>query len=139
MIQRFDSLDIALEKDVFFLPHHFYSSLKDSIISREDYDAVKKLYRTLNLDKLGQLSKLYNFQDTVILAEIVEQRPNQLQKLLNSTLESVILPALLAAASTEIRVNASSPCLQEQKTFFFSRKHGATTKGIPQMEHKNKD
>ena len=33
MIQRFDSLDIAPEEGNFFLPHHFYSNLKDSVIS----------------------------------------------------------------------------------------------------------
>ena len=31
MITRYNSLDIALEYGVFFLPHHFYSSLKDTI------------------------------------------------------------------------------------------------------------
>ena len=41
MIQRFDSLDISPEKG-FFLPHHFYSNLKDSFIDNKDYEAVKK-------------------------------------------------------------------------------------------------
>ena len=37
MITRFDSLDITIPEDAdFFLPHHFYSSLKNTIISRED-------------------------------------------------------------------------------------------------------
>lgn len=38
MIQRPDSLDISPERGNFFLPHHFYSRLKDSIIS----DKVKE-------------------------------------------------------------------------------------------------
>ena len=61
MIIRFDSLDIAPENDVFFLPHHFYSSLKNSIISNEDYNAVKKIYATMGLEKLGELNKLFKF------------------------------------------------------------------------------
>ena len=55
--------------------------MNDSIINREDYDAVKKLYCTLNLENLGELNKLYNFQDTIILAEVLEQRSTHLQKL----------------------------------------------------------
>ena len=50
------------------------------MISDEDYAAVKKLYQTLDLDNLGRLNKLYNFQDTVILAEIFERRSSHLQK-----------------------------------------------------------
>ena len=78
MITRFDLLDIAPANDTFFLPHHFYT-----IISREDYKAVKKLYCTMNLENLEELNKLYNFQDTVILTKIFEQRSLHLQKLFN--------------------------------------------------------
>ena len=81
MIQRCDSLDISPEKGSFFLPHHFYSSLKDSAIDDKDYEAVKKFYQTLNLGNLGQLNKLHYFQDTVILGKIFEQRSNRLQEL----------------------------------------------------------
>ena len=81
MITRYDLLDIAPDNDTFFLPHHFYSSLKDTIISREHYKAVKKLYCTMNLKNLGELNKLCNFQDTVILIKIFEQRSLHLQKL----------------------------------------------------------
>lgn len=47
IITRFDSLDIAIENDIFFLPHHFYLSLNDTIIYKEDYDTVKNLFWTL--------------------------------------------------------------------------------------------
>ena len=43
MIMRYDSLDIAPENRVFFLPHHFNSRLKDTMTCKEDYIAVKKL------------------------------------------------------------------------------------------------
>ena len=72
MIAPYDSLDIALKKDTFFLPHQFYSSLKDKIISRQDYGAVKKLYCTMSLENLEELDKLYNFQDIIILTETFE-------------------------------------------------------------------
>ena len=72
MITRYDSLDIAPEDGVFFLSHLLYSSLKDTITSKEDYEAFKKLYCTMNLENLGELNKLYNFQDTIILCKIFE-------------------------------------------------------------------
>ena len=65
----------------FFLPHHFYSSLKYATISREHYDGVKNLYQTMKLENLGELNKLYNFQDTIILCEIFELRSAHLQKM----------------------------------------------------------
>lgn len=81
MIPRYDSLDISPEEGKFFLPHHFYFSLKDSIWTKEEYDNVKKFYQTLKLKDLGELNKIYNFQGTVNLCEIFEQRPDHLQKL----------------------------------------------------------
>lgn len=81
MKARFDLLDIAPEDGVFFLPHHFYSSLKGEIISRENYNAIKKLHQTLKLEHLRELNKLYNFQDTIILCEIFESCTTYLQKM----------------------------------------------------------
>ena len=83
MVTRFDSLDIAPENDIFFLLHHFYSTLKDAISSKEDYESVKRLYRTLKLENLGELNKLYSFQDTIILCEIFEHQSVQLQEIFN--------------------------------------------------------
>ena len=54
---RFDSPDIAPEKDNFFLPHQFYSSLKDTIITEEEYNNVKTFYQTLKLKDLRELNK----------------------------------------------------------------------------------
>ena len=51
------------------------------MISKEDYESVKRLYRTLKLENLGELNELYNFQDTKILCEILEQRSVHLQKM----------------------------------------------------------
>ena len=81
MITRYNSLDISPEEGDFFLPHHFYSSLKDSIMAREEYDNIKKFYQTLKLKDLTELSKIHNFQDTVILCEVFEQSSEHLQKL----------------------------------------------------------
>ena len=81
MITRYDSLDIAPENSVFFLQHHFYSIPKDTITCKEDYISVKLDYISMNLENLAKLSKLYNFQDTIILCEIFEQRSHHLQKM----------------------------------------------------------
>ena len=69
--------------ETFFLPHHFYSSLKDDIMTREEYENVKKFYQTMKLKNLGEFNKIYNFQDALIICEIFEQRSEHLQKLFN--------------------------------------------------------
>ena len=63
MMRRYDSLDISPDDENFFLPHHFYSSLKDEITTNEEYENVKKNYKTMKLKDLGELNKIYNFQD----------------------------------------------------------------------------
>ena len=62
MITGYDSLDIVPDNGEFFLPDHFYSST----ISDEEYEIVKKFYKTKKLANLGELNKIYNFQDTII-------------------------------------------------------------------------
>ena len=81
MIIRFDSLDISTDENQFFLPLQFYFSLKETVTTKEDYEAVKKFFQTMKLKNLGELNKLYYFQDTIILCEIFESRASQLQKL----------------------------------------------------------
>ena len=81
MITRYDSLDITPEDGIFFLPHHYYSDLKDDVMTPEEYQNIKKFYQTMKLKNLGELNKIYNFQDTIILCEILEQRSGHLQKL----------------------------------------------------------
>ena len=74
-------------------------------MSREDYDTVKKLYKTMKLENLGELIKLYNFQDAIILCEIFEKRSAHLQKMFKFNPKNVILPVLLVAASIETKVS----------------------------------
>ena len=80
MITRYDSLDTIPEDGNFFLPY-FYSNIKDDKITNEEYENVKKFYQTMKLKDFGELNKTYNFQDTIVLCEIFEQRSEQLQKL----------------------------------------------------------
>ena len=42
---------------------------------------LKNFFETMKLKDLGELNKIYNFQDTIILCEIFEQRSMHLQKL----------------------------------------------------------
>ena len=81
MITTYNSLDIAPENGQFFPPHQFYSSLKDNIMTDEEYENVKKSYQTMKLVNLGKLNKIYNFEDTIILCEIFKQRSSHLQDL----------------------------------------------------------
>ena len=80
MITDFDSLNLRPDGD-FFKGESFYSTLKEKNISEEEYEKVKNFFTILRLKTLGDLNKIYNFQDTTILCEIFEQRANFLQKL----------------------------------------------------------
>ena len=48
--------------------------MKDFILSIEEYENVKKVYTTLKLSNLGELNQIYNFQNTIRLCKIFEQR-----------------------------------------------------------------
>ena len=76
LITDFDSLNIVPDKE-FFLPHQFYSRMKDSTISDEEYENIKKFYSTLKLKNLGELNHIYSFQDTITLCETFEQRSSR--------------------------------------------------------------
>ena len=80
MINDFESLKIT-PKDEFFDQKDFYSSLKEKDISDEEYENVKKNFKFLRLETLGDMNRIYNFQDTLILCEIFEQRSVLLEKL----------------------------------------------------------
>ena len=80
LITDYDSLNISLDKD-FFEIYQFYLNMKDSFLSTEDYENVKNFYTVLKTSNLGELNKVYNFQDTIILCEISEQRSDLLKKI----------------------------------------------------------
>ena len=50
-------------------------------MTEEEYENVKNSYQTIKLKDLGKLSKIYNFQDTIILCKIFEQRSMYQQEL----------------------------------------------------------
>ena len=109
MVTKYDYLDIKPEDGEFFLPHQLCPTLKDNILTDEEYKNVKKFYQTMKLENLGELNKICNFQGTIILCEMSEQRSSHLQNLLNSIPESVILQALSAAAFIETKANLVLP------------------------------
>ena len=73
MITSFDSLNITPKNDKFFRKYQFNSDLKDDTISDKEYENVKKFYLLTKMKDLGELNKIYYFQDTIILCEIFEQ------------------------------------------------------------------
>lgn len=80
MITDFDSQEIKPSQGGFFKKSDFYSSLKEKDINGEEYKNVKKCFTVLRLKTLGDLNRIYNFQDTAILCEIFEERTTLLQK-----------------------------------------------------------
>ena len=103
MIRKLDSLDIKPDGD-FFDYESFYSTLNEKNISKEEYENVKKVFKLLRLKTLGDLNKIYNFQDTAILFEIFEKRSSQLQEIFKYN------PRKCNSAS------ASSGCVQRLKS-----------------------
>ena len=54
--------------------------MKDSGLSKGEYENVKKFYNLMKLSNLGELSQIDNVQDTIILCEIIEQRADLFKK-----------------------------------------------------------
>ena len=75
MIKQWEDLNIAPTlNENFFAKTAFYSSLKNSTITDEEYEDVQKLFSVMKMSNLSGLNALYNFQNTIILAEIFENR-----------------------------------------------------------------
>ena len=79
MITNLDSLKQAPKDVHFFEKQDFYSNLKEKDISDKEYEDYEKLFKLLRLQTLGDMNRIYNIQDTLILREIFEQRSLLLQ------------------------------------------------------------
>ena len=91
MITRYDFLDISPEQDNFFLLHHFYSSVKDTIITKEEYENVKRFYQTLKLKDLAKLNKIIIFKTLLSFARYLNSALVIYKISLKLILENVIL------------------------------------------------
>ena len=80
-ITDLDSVSTKPSDGEFFDKKSFYSILREKNISEEEYENVKKNFKILKLETLGDLNRIYNIQDTLILCEIFEQRSQLLQEL----------------------------------------------------------
>ena len=81
-IKTHQDLESVLKNDS-FSKTEFNSSLKNEVIDDESYENVKKFWKTLHLKKLSGLNNIYNFQDTIILCKIFENRAREfMQKFL---------------------------------------------------------
>ena len=78
-IKTYEDLDVTPEGE-FFSKTEFYSTLRNAIIDDQSYDNVKRFWKTLRLQKLSDLNHIYNFQDTIILCEIFENRATEMMK-----------------------------------------------------------
>ena len=80
-ITDLDSLPTKPSDGEFFDKKSFYSILREKNISEEEYENVKKNFKILKLETLGDLNRIYNIQDTLIFCTIFEQRSQLLQEL----------------------------------------------------------
>ena len=81
MIKKLNSLELQPENGDFFEQKDFYSTLNEKNITDEEYTEVKKFFKIMKMKTLGDLNRIYNFQDVAILCEIFEKRATQLQNL----------------------------------------------------------
>ena len=70
-IKSHEDFDAVPEGD-FFSNTKFYSSLINEIIDDKSYQNVKQFWKLMRLNKLSEFNDIYNFQDTKVLCEILE-------------------------------------------------------------------
>ena len=75
MIMKWEDLNTAPTLE-FFPKTAFYSSLKNSNITDQEYQDVQKLFNLMKMSNLSDLNAMYTFQGTIILTEIFEIRSN---------------------------------------------------------------
>ena len=56
----------------------FYGSLKNEMIKPDEYENVEQFWQKMRMKKQPDLSDIYNFQDTIILCKIFENRASQM-------------------------------------------------------------
>ena len=78
IIVDMESFFINPDKE-FWEKTEFFSELKLSAVSDENYENSKYLYQTLKMRNLGDLNDLYNTQDVILLTEIIESRFQAMQ------------------------------------------------------------
>ena len=78
-IKKWEDLSKAPGTD-FFPKTDFYSTLKNTAISDEEYEDVKKLFNHMKMQTLSDLNAFYNFQDTIILCEVIENRAKNMNE-----------------------------------------------------------
>ena len=61
-----DSLDIKPENGIFFSKGEFYSTLKGTAISEDEYNNSKIIYTLLKMGDLSDLNDLYNAQYVIL-------------------------------------------------------------------------
>ena len=73
LIIGMESFFLMPEKN-FWEKTDFFSDLKQSTVSDENYEHSKYLYHTLKMRNLGDMNDLYNAQDVILLCEIIKSR-----------------------------------------------------------------
>ena len=69
-----NSMFLTPENDAFFEKSEFYSNLKQKAVSDSDYESYFVLYRTLEIQNVGDMNDLYNAQDVILLCETAENK-----------------------------------------------------------------
>lgn len=77
----------------------------------------------MKLSSFGELNQIYNFQDTIILCKIFEQRSDMLKKIFQYNLENAIPQVAFLVVSTETKVSVVLCSLQTLSMSEHLKKH----------------
>ena len=71
-VMGFNSLSTVPESDNFWPIESFYSRLRDEGISQKEWEMCKKIFKVMKMRNLSDFNDIYNIQDVIILAVILE-------------------------------------------------------------------
>ena len=72
IVTGFNSLSAVPEDGNFWPIDNFYPRLKDEGISEKEWEGCRKLFKVLKMRSLSDFNDIYNVQDVIILAVILE-------------------------------------------------------------------
>ena len=76
----------------------FYISLKNNVITDEEYFDVKNRFKILKMRNIVDLNDLYNFQETIIPCKIFVSRVSLMNEQYKITLRRCIFASLLSGS-----------------------------------------
>ena len=92
----------------------FYSSLKGSSITEQQYQTVEEIFKTFNLKTVGELMELYCVQDVLITADCVNHYRKMVRESFNLEAMVTVVSAHAAVTATYTATAAAVQCISSR-------------------------